>query len=126
MPNRELSSRLSVAQSLVPAARTVSTNGTGVDLAGFHAVAAYVVAGTITDGTHTPKLQESDDNTTFTDVAAGDLQGAFVAITTNSVQEVGYIGSKRYVRVVVTVSGATTGGVYGAIIVRGLPYSMPA
>jgi hypothetical protein len=115
-----------VAQTLVPAARTASETGTGVDLAGYHAASIYIVAGTIADGTHTPVVQESDDNVTFTDVAAEDLQGTLANIASNTVQEIGYIGSKRYIRVNVNVTGATTGGVYAAFVVRGRPYSMPA
>lgn len=126
MANRQLSSRISVAQSLTPAARTANADGTGVDLAGYHAASVYVVAGTITNGTHTPAVQESDDNVTFAAVAAGDLQGSLANIASNDVQEIGYIGSKRYIRVAVTVAGATTGGVYGAFVVRGRPYSAPA
>ncbi len=126
MANRQLSSRISVAQTLVPAVRTASATGAGVDLAGYHAAAVYIVAGTVTDGTHTPVVQESDDNVTFTNVAAEDLQGSLANIASNTVQEIGYIGNKRYIRVNVTVSGATTGGVYGAFVVRGRPYSMPA
>lgn len=125
MPNRQLSSRISAAQSLTPAARTASATGTGVDLAGYHAVAIYIVAGTITDGTHTPVVQESDDNITFTNVAAEDLQGTLANIASNTVQEIGYIGSKRYIRVNVNVTGATTGGVYAAFVVRGRASSNP-
>lgn len=79
-------------------------------------------AGTITDGTHTPKVQESDDNSTFTDVASTDLAGtALVAITANSVQRISYVGNKRYIRVATTVSGTTTGGMYTASVLRGYP-----
>lgn len=131
MASRDLTGRLSPALSLAPAARTTSANGSGVDLQGYESASALFVAGTITDGTHTPKLQESDDNSTFSDVEAGDLIGSFSAVTSSSggdsVQEVGYLGSKRYIRVAVTVSGSpSTGGVYGAVIVRGHPRSMPA
>jgi hypothetical protein len=116
---RDLKSNLDFVASFAPAARTASANGTAVDLAGFNASLILINAGTITDGTHTPKLQESDDNSTFTDVDSSDLLGSFAALTSNSIQKVGYIGNKRYLRAVVTVSGATTGGVYAATIVRG-------
>jgi hypothetical protein len=108
-----------VTTSLAPAARTATANGTGVDLANAGSANVHVIVGAVTDGTHTPKLQESDDNSTFTDVAAADLNGTFAAIAANTTQKVGYIGAKRYIRVVSTVSGATTGGVYGAFIVTG-------
>lgn len=126
MPNQDLVSRIAPVASLRPAARTASANGSGVDLANFNSCAVVIAAGTITDGTHTPKLQESDDNSSFSDVAAADLQGTFAAIATNTDQEVGYIGLKRYVRAVSTVSGATTGGVYAIYVVKGHARNMPA
>lgn len=126
MPNKDLVSWVSSGASLRPAARTASANGSGVDLANYNSVAVQINAGTITDGTHTPKLQESDDNSSFSDVAAADLQGSFAAIATNTDQEVGYIGIKRYVRAVSTVAGATTGGVYSINILRGHPRNVPA
>jgi len=124
---RDLEARLDVVQSLVPTgARTASANGTGVDLQGYDGALAIITADTITDGTHTPKLQESDDNSTFTDVGSTDQVGtALVAITAASVQRIAYIGAKRYIRVVVTVSGATTGGKYAACVVRGYPSRQP-
>ena len=111
-------------QSLVPSARIASANGTGVDLQGFDSALCVVSVGACTDGTHTPKLQDSPDNSTWSDVVAAQLDGAFTAITTanaNTVQAVGYIGGQRYVRAVMTVAGATTGGVMEAAILRGNP-----
>jgi hypothetical protein len=106
------------AASLAPQARTASANGTGADLAGYRGAICLWVVGTITDGTHTPKLQESNDNATFTDVVAADQEGTFAALATGVNQSVGYKGRQRYVRAVITVAGATTGGVYGAAIMR--------
>ncbi len=113
----------------VPAARTASANGTSADLAGYGSAVAIVEFGARTDGTHTPVLEESDDDSTFTAVAAGDLQGSFTACssaaTDDVVQRVGYLGSKRYVRVALTVAGATTGALSSAMIVRGAPAVAP-
>lgn len=100
--------------SLGPAARTASANGTGIDLANVLANKFDWVVGTITDGTHTPKLQDSPDNSAFTDVAAAFQVGTLAALASNTNQSVSYIGGQRYVRAVITVSGATTGGVYAA------------
>jgi hypothetical protein len=124
----DMETTIDVAQSLVPAARTASANGTGVDLANYGSATVVIDIGTVTDGTHTPKVQESDDNSTYTDVAAGDLTGAFTAFAAASdltVQKVGYVGIKRYIRAVVTVAGATTGGVYSATVVRGMSRVLP-
>lgn len=126
---QDLYGEISVGQSLAPAARTASANGTGVDLQGFDAAVVVVETGTITDGTHTIEVQESDELASgYTAVADADLQGTEPAIggpDDNKVYEIGYLGTKRYVRVAVTVAGATTGGVYAAHVVRGRPRKQP-
>ena len=113
--------------SVAPAGnRTTSTNGTGVDLRGYGAALAIISSATITDGVHTPKLHESADNSTFTDVAAGDLDGAFAALISDAVQQVGYKGKARYLRIVVTVTGSpATGGIYTAGVLRSEPTYAP-
>lgn len=108
-----------VQNSLAPAARTASANGTGVDLANFASATVAFSVGTITDGTHTPSVEESDDNSTYTAVAAADLIGTLAALASSTNQRVGYRGTKRYVRAVTTVAGATTGGVYAGVVIRG-------
>lgn len=118
---RDLVNNISDSTSLAPAARTATANGTGVDLQGFNSAEILFVVGTITDGTHTPKVQESDDNTTFTDVAAADQEGTLAALASSTNQAVGYKGNMRYLRAVSTVAGATTGGVYSAVVLRGNP-----
>jgi hypothetical protein len=103
-----------------------TVNGSGVDMAGtgnfFRSAMLLVIAGTVTDGTHTVTLQESDDNSTFAAVGAADLQGSLTAVTTanaNTVQRLSYTGSKRYLRASVTTSGATTGGTTTAVVLLG-------
>lgn len=123
---------LLVKQSLVPAARTASANGTAVDRAEddsmFQDALVVVACGTITDGTHTVEVQDSPDGTTWTAVASEFLQGtepAVAAADDNGTFELGYLGDRRYLRVVVTVAGATTGGVYGAAVVLSNPRRAP-
>ena len=127
---RDMSHNIGPVLSLSPAARTASANGTAVDLLGFGEAAVLVTIGTWTDGTHTPKLQESDNGTSgWTDVAAGDLIGSFSVVNSagggNAVQRVSYIGNKRYIRAVLTVASATNGAVAGVLVVRGNPASAP-
>lgn len=107
--------------SLASAVRTNGTvNGTGVDTAGtgnfFRSTMAVVIGGTVTDGTHTPTLQHSDDNSTFADAPAELLQGSLVAATTGSVQRQAYLGDKRYLRIKMVTAGATSGGTTTGII----------
>ena len=112
------------------ALRTNGTvNGSAVDKAdtiggsdGFTAALLVVLAGTITDGTHTVVVQDSDDGSTWAAAPAEYVQGAAVvlnAAASNTVAELGYSGPKRYVRASVTVAGATTGGTIGAVVVLG-------
>ena len=112
-----------------------TVNGTALDLWSnsvgrqkFGGALVVVQTGTITDGTHTVEVQESDDNSTFTPVADADLQGtepAIGAANDNVVYEIGYRGIKRYLRVAVVTTGATTGGTFGAVVILGIPRRLP-
>lgn len=129
MASKDLIRHLNAAISLSPAARTANATGTSVDLHGYESAAIYIVTGAITDGTHAIDIEESDDNSTWADVAAGDLDGtepSIGATDDDKVFEIGYLGKKRYLRVNVTVTGATSGGVYGAVVVRGHARREPA
>lgn len=117
---RDIHTSTDASQSINPAARTVSVNGATVDLQGCQAAEVDFNVGVITDGVHTPKLQDSDDNAAWVDVAASLQIGALAALASNTHQRVGYVGDKRYLRAVVTVTGApATGGVYSATVTRG-------
>lgn len=125
----DLYNNFKAVQSLKPATRTSSENGDGVDLQGFHAAMIVIDAGAWTDGTHVFEIQESSDDSNYSAVTAGDLQGAEPTISSDAgddqIYRLGYKGSKRYLRVAVTVSGVTSGAVYGASIVVGHPRKAP-
>lgn len=109
-----------VSQPLNPLARTNGTaNGTGVDLATRQWADITLIVGAVSDGTHTPKVQESDDNASFTDVAVGDQIGSLVNLAANTPQSVRYKGGKRFIRPVITTTGATIGAIAGAVVSRG-------
>lgn len=125
-----------VQPSITVATRTNGTvNGTAVDLwinttttawQNFGGAVVVVQTGTIGDGTHTVEVQESDDNSTFS--AATELQGTEPVITStndNTLYEVGYHGTKRYVRVVIVTTDAIVGGTFGAVIALGKPRRRP-
>jgi hypothetical protein len=132
--------------SALPAIKTTQTSP-GVDLANYNGACVYLLAGTWTDGTLTPVIQESPDNSTWNAVAATDLvawqatsasvftpvrvggsQPAAISSAPTAInQRVGYIGGQRYIRVVTTVSGSpATGCLYDVIIQAGEPRLMPA
>lgn len=115
--------------SLAPAVRAANgtVTGTAVDMQGsrnyFRVAMMVVMAGAITDGTHTVTLQDSDDGTTgWVDVPSEGREGSFPVFATgqaNTVARVGYLGRKRYVRASITTSGAPgtpVGGTIGAVV----------
>lgn len=128
---RDFKGDVAVAAAIAPAViRTATVTGSAVDLGadgGHEGAVVYLNVGAVTDGTHTPKLQESDaSGSGYADVAAGDLSGAFVAAVASTGQKVGYIGTKRYIRVVVTVTGSpATGAYYDAVAILGRPRTRP-
>jgi len=122
---RDLKNNVDAVTSISPAAQTATVNGAGVDLRDFDSAMVFFNVGTITDGTHTPKLQDSPDNSVWTDVSAGDQEGTLAALVSDVNQRVGYKGNQRYVRAVSTVAGATAGGVYSAMVMRGHPHAAP-
>lgn len=153
---KDLMNTISGVSALAPAAaRTTTTNGAWIDPTalngGNDGICFLVHAGTITDGTHTFKLQDSiDGGTTPVDVPATYLQtpsgqtNAFTSSTTSgTILKFGYLGNanvgtiansatptangKVLVRVVCTVTGSpSTGGIYSAVAVEGYPINEPA
>jgi hypothetical protein len=122
-----------VKQSLPPAIRTNgAANGTAVDRAangGMQECVVLVCTGTLTDGAIAVTVEESDDGSTgWTAVPAAQLQGTLpttAATDDNTVYEIGVRSTKRYIRVVGTTSGATSGGSFSAAVVLGAPRFSP-
>lgn len=125
-------------RSISAATRANGTvNGVGVDrqLSGasgtneWHESAMVVVStGTITDGSHAVTLEDSPDSSVWTAVPAANIQGSLptiVAADDDKVFEIGYIGNQRYLRPVITTTGATTGGIVGANVLLGFPTKPP-
>lgn len=126
---------ISNVKTVLHFAKTLSateTPASGVDLAGFDSALIQCSIGTVTNIANSPqpswtfKLQESDDNAAFTDVAEADClldagsndgavaSGVFATIDAaaedDAVYTIGYRGTKRYARVVATAAntpGAT-------------------
>lgn len=128
--SKELHSSVSVVQCLNPAVRSTTATGGTVDLQGYESAEMIIAAGAWTDGVHTMSAEESDDDSTFTAVVAGDLIGAMPVIDgaadDDQAYRVGYRGEKRYIRPKVTVTGSpATGVLIGVVVVRGHPRHAP-
>lgn len=103
----DIATALTTAQSILPGSHAIADNytthaGTGVSVLGKTAI-INLNAGTVGDGgTIDAKIQESNDNATWTDWAGG----AFMQVTAandNAIQEKQYTGSMAYIRVVAKV-----------------------
>lgn len=125
MANIDIMSNVDVDLSLVKEAVTSTATGASSDISDYHAASVIINAGAWTDGTHTFAVQESDDDSAWSAVATADLYGANIAPVIDGATDddqkyrIGYKGNKRYLRVVSTVSGTTTGAIYGVQIVKG-------
>ena len=123
MTLRDIRNNVDELHSLEPAVRPTGTyNGAGVDLQNFHSAMMVVYFGAYTNGTHTPSFEHSDDNSSFAAIPAAELDGSFTAVASaagaNTVQRVGYRGSKRYVRAVMTVASGAAGAASCAMVLR--------
>ncbi|KZY05264.1 MULTISPECIES: hypothetical protein [unclassified Sulfitobacter] len=130
---KDFHSGVSVSQSIAPQAVTAALNGASVDLQGYNAALCVIDigAGSGTSPTMTVLLQESDDDTTFTDVAMSDLLGGdqlaqITGTTDEAVYRRGYVGNKRYLRVRVSATGGTSPSFpMAAQVIRGHPNDAP-
>jgi uncharacterized phiE125 gp8 family phage protein len=94
-------------QSLAPDSYIVADNytthvGTGIDVLGYESLITLNSGTNGASGTVDAKIQESDDDATYTDWTGG----AFAQVTEandNAVQEKAYTGTKQYIRVVAKV-----------------------
>ena len=84
---------------------TATSNGNTIDLQGKGGCLFLLNAHDLNSGTFTFHLEDSDDNSTFTDVDASYVSEsansvAFADTEDNSVKQIGYHGIERYVRCV--------------------------
>lgn len=117
MSVKDLHSGMRAVNALTSAtiATNTTTNGAVIDTKGYNAVEFVIRAGTVTDGTYTPVINESDNadmsgsNAVIDDDLLGTEAGA-VLDTTADVVQIGYVvGAKRYVRLSLVSAGTTTG-----------------
>jgi hypothetical protein len=110
---RSLYDSVKALVSLRPQAAAAGTiNGTGADTSGYNSamlvLEAGAVAGSPTAQTLDVKVQESDDNSTFTDVTGWSLAQITAANQSRVLRLDGLDARKRYVRAVAVVG--FTGG----------------
>lgn len=115
-----LADNIDESQSLAPASYAIANNytthvGTGISVLGYEAIVNLNSGTNGAGGTVDVKIQESDDNVTYTDWSGG----AFTQVTTsndNAIQEKAYTGAKQYIRTVAKVLVAAC--YFGTTVIR--------
>ncbi len=152
MTTRDLHSNVKVVQHVAAQAITATnTPSNGVDLKGFESAEFLISVGAVTNIANSPqptwafKLQDSDDDSTFADVTNSDYvlvgsaaspvaapdssTGVFLTIDDAAedaaTYRVGYVGPKRYVRVVATAANTPGSTPYAVVAVLGNPHQTP-
>lgn len=125
---KDLKNDIAVAVALNTQAITTNTttDGNSIDLQDYEGCTFLFSSGTLTDGTYTPVIEESDTGAWAgeeTAVADADLIGtealtAMAATDDNKVKTIGYTGAKRYVRFTVVSASTTSGGTVGALVIK--------
>lgn len=141
-PTRDLHDNLSTATMLVPVVASADTTPISIDLLGYRAamILLSIGAGGITFSS-TNRIdfivEHSFDGTTWAAVAQADIIGATVASggivrsliaakAAADVQEMSYVGGRRYIRLTADFGGTHGAGTaMAAYAVRGLPEQMP-
>ena len=124
---KDLYSNVGVEAAVVPATLTATNTSAAIDLQGYDSAMIIIQTGAIGGaGNFTPKLTEcATSGGTYTDVASTDLNGSFIsALAASSVYKVGYRGSKRYLKTVLTLNSGTN-IVAGVLVVKGDAASGP-
>ncbi len=126
---RDLKSNVDVSQPTLDGAVVTADAAADrmVDLAGYRSAFFLAFGGAIVAAGLVKLVPIEGDTATVgsaTDVAAADLDGAFTNLTAQSIQRVGYKGSKQYVGLRADWTSGTSTYVMGAVV-RGDPLTAP-
>lgn len=140
---QDLSNNIELGNSIINAVKTAAEDGSGIDLQGFEEATAVVSVGaegdTLSGSVYFEvSLEHSDDDSTYTDCVQADIVNGTIDAggiwlkldgttggdpdTTGGQWQVGYVGGKRYVRLVLAKTGThSTGTPISGLIVKSRP-----
>jgi hypothetical protein len=120
MPTREFVHSVAAKQLLADATVTTPQTTATLDTQNYDSATFLIRAGATAPAPTSIVMNESDDDSTYTPVAAAEIIGtADVANwAVSKTLRLGYVGTKRYVQLVITPNGSTIVGVTGLL---GLP-----
>jgi hypothetical protein len=110
MATRDTNACADVEESIRPQVATGNVTGQSINLRGSDSVLFAVSIGAIsgTSGDATVKIQDSPDNSTWTNAASSVILGAEPTLSANTAYQFGYIGSRQYVRAIFAKGGETS------------------
>jgi hypothetical protein len=140
---QDLSNNIELGNSIINAVKTAAEDGSGIDLQGFEEATAVVSVGaegdTLSGSVYFEvSLEHSDDDSTYTDCVQADIVNGTIDAggiwlkldgttggdpdTAGGQWQVGYVGGKRYVRLVLAKTGThSTGTPISGLIVKSRP-----
>jgi hypothetical protein len=128
MPTRDLHNHIHCVRALSPVTQTNADTAFVtqiIDTAGYESLEFVIMLGAMTDADMTAVvLVEDGDNSSLNDNAAVDdkyllgteTAAAFQFGDDNQVRKIGYVGSKRYVRMTITPTGNNSGALPIAVL----------
>lgn len=133
---RDLHNNIDVRRAISP---VVATDDTAIvsqiiDCAGFDGVEFAIITGTLADAdaTFAVLVEHDDDSNLATAAAVADSQllgteagASFTFAADNVTKKIGYIGTKRYVRLTITPTGNTGNAPIAAVAIMGFPKLAP-
>lgn len=133
---RDLYNHLTFRRGISPVSTAADTPLVSqiIDRQGFDSLVFCIVTGTLGDADATyAVLVEDGDNSGLSDNTAvpdAELNGteaaaAFTFANDDITRKIGYVGSKRYVRLTITPTNNGTAGIIGAIAVLGNAHLQP-
>lgn len=132
---RDLMNQIHIKRAISPVSVADNTAQTGevVDLQGYDSCTFVIATGSIgdADATFAVEVQECDTSGgTYTAVADANLVGTealagFQFDDDNECRKIGYIGSKRYVKLVITPAANASAALFSAVAVLGHPNRAP-
>ena len=110
------------AIALTAVADGEDVTGVAIDRQGSDGLELIFQVGAYTDGSVTPLIEESDNNSDYTAVADANLTNteASAALSAAGVSSIGYVGFKRYVRATAVTAAASTLSVGASFVKFGL------
>jgi hypothetical protein len=125
---KDLMNLIDVKRSISPVSVSDNTAqvGQGISRKGFDSVTYLINVGSVADAdaTFAVTMDESDDNSTYTAVAAGDLIGtlalaSFQFDSDNKMFKVGYKGAKEWTRLTITPTNNASAALFSACAILG-------